>query len=173
VRRLRRGSVNASEVGGPGGRAADRGAPTITDALRGEHGALYALFDAMRKMLDSGPPAFGGLAGLLGTLLASVLHSHASIEDGILLAGFTGAEPGPLEAMEEEHRGIEARLERLGRERDEARARELLEELLEAARDHFEREEVAVFPFAEAHMEHADLLRLGEEWAGRRGVRTG
>jgi hypothetical protein len=149
------------------------GAPPITDALRGEHGALYALFDAVSEMLATGPPAAGGLAGLLGALLAPVLASHASLEDGILLAGFTGSEPGPLVAMEEEHRGIEARLERLVRERDESRARELLEELLQAARDHFEREEVAVFPFAEAHMEAEDLSRLGETWAARRGVGIG
>lgn len=149
------------------------GAPPITDALRGEHGALYALFDAMGQMLEAGPPAAGGLAGLLGTLLAPVLASHASLEDGVLLAGFTGPEPGPLQAMAEEHRDIEARLDRLVRERDESRARELLEELLQAARDHFEREEVAVFPFAETQVGPADLRRLGETWAARRGVRIG
>ncbi len=73
--------------------------------------------------------------------------------------------------MEEEHRGIEALLEALARERDDARVRDLLEELLDAARLHFEREEVAAFPFAESHLEDGVLRRLGSEWAARRGVR--
>lgn len=150
---------------GPAGPAA----PRITDALRGEHGALYALFGSIRALLEEAP-ADGARARRLAHLLAPVLASHAGLEDGLLLAAFQGAEPGPLAAMAEEHRGIEARIEALAREPDDARVRDLLEELLDAARDHFEREEVAAFPYADAHLEDAVLRRLGTEWAARRGV---
>ena len=81
-----------------------------------------------------------------------------------------GADPGPLAAMQEEHRGIERLLEEIGREEDDVRVRELLEELLATARDHFEREEWAAFPYAESRIEEASLRRLGVVWAERRGV---
>ncbi|MDP2479765.1 MAG: hemerythrin domain-containing protein [Candidatus Palauibacterales bacterium] len=154
---------------GPG--AAAGGPPRVTDALRGEHGALYALFGAVGDLLDEAPED-GDRARLLGRLLAPVLASHAGLEDGLLLPALQGQDPGPLAAMAEEHRGIESLLERLARERDAGRVRDLLEELLDAARVHFEREEVAAFPFAEAHLEDGVLRRLGSEWAARRGVRT-
>ncbi len=149
--------------------AADPGPPRLTDALRGEHGALYALFDAIGDLLDEAP-GDAGRARLLGRLLAPVLASHAGLEDGLLAGAFADSEPGPVAAMEEEHRGIEARIEALAREADDARVRDLLEELLDAARLHFRREEVAAFPFAEAHLEETDLRRAGGEWAARRGV---
>jgi hemerythrin-like domain-containing protein len=158
------------------------GIPTITDALRGEHGVLYALFDAVEGLLRD-EPGDEELARLLGALLEPVLASHAGIEDGMLLAAFAGGDPGPLAAMEEEHRNIESLLGRLGRARRPAdgsaggregeSAGALLEELLDVARAHFEHEELGAFPFAEAHLDEATLRRLGADWADRRGVRPG
>jgi len=146
----------------------DGEAATVTDLLRGEHGALYALFDAIGQLLDAGDdPARARLAC---ELLRPVLASHAGLEDGLLLQGLEGAEPGPLAAMQEEHRGIERLLEEIGREEGDVRVRELLEELLATARDHFEREEWAAFPYAESRIEEASLRRLGADWAARRGV---
>jgi len=146
-------------------------APTVTDLLRGEHGALYALLDAVGRLLDAGgDPARARLAG---ELLAPVLASHAGLEDGLLLEGLDGADPGPLAAMEEEHRGIEELLELIAREADGARARTLVEELLATAREHFEREEWAAFPYVESRLEEAALRQLGARWAERRGVHLG
>lgn len=145
--------------------------PTVTDLLRGEHGALYALFDAIGQLLDAGEaPARARLAG---ELLRPVLASHAGLEDGLLLEGLGGADPGPLEAMREEHRGIEELLSAIAREEDDVRVRELVEELLATAREHFEREEWAAFPYAESRLEEGALRDLGARWAERRGVHLG
>lgn len=150
----------------------DAPAAPITDLLRGEHGVLYALLDALGELLLNGDPDGERTARLrmAALLLENVLASHAGLEDTLLVEALAGADPGPVAAMQEEHRGIAALLADLDRVGDDPEAEAVVEELLDTARDHFRREEWAAFPFVEAHAEEDRLRRLGALWAERRGV---
>ncbi|HET9982322.1 MAG TPA: hemerythrin domain-containing protein [Longimicrobiales bacterium] len=143
----------------------------ITHAFLGEHGVFYAqLAELERAARDE------DLAGLQrrAALLASALASHARLEDELLfdfLEAGPGAEHPILRMMREEHDEIETALRAVQQVRDAARARELLLEMIRTARDHFEKEERVVFPLAEDALSEAEQHRLGERWAGARGVR--
>lgn len=142
----------------------------ITDALRGEHGVLYALFDHMRSELDAGAAPAAHAA-----LLRTVLHAHARIEDELLfdeMARRMDGGGGPAAAMMEEHRRVADLLGRTtGAEDDELR--DLLDEIVDLARLHFRREEEAAFPLAEEVFAPERLRALGAEWGLRRDVRLG
>lgn len=143
----------------------------ITDAFLGEHGALYAWFDAVEDALRDGPEEDG--IGPLARRMARVLGSHARLENELLLdeAARRGAEEGPLAVMRREHDEIEELLEAATAASDPAAAADLLREAVAVARDHFEKEERAAFPLAERALGPEALEALGARWAERRGVR--
>lgn len=143
----------------------------ITHAFLGEHGVFYAqLAELERAARDD------DLAGLQrrAALLASALAPHASLENELLfepLEARLGAGHAILHVMRQEHDEIETALRAVQQVRDVSRARELLLEMIRTARDHFEKEERVVFPLAEGALSEAEQHRLGERWAGARGVR--
>lgn len=178
------------------------GAIRITDALLGEHGALYAWLDAVEEALRE-DPSEAELRGL-ARRAAAVLGSHARVENELLLdeVARRGAEDGPLAVMRREHDDIEALIEEavaltsgpdvdraadvdratdldraadadLDRAADVDRAVDLLLEAVAVAREHFEKEELAAFPMAERALDRETLEALGARWAERRRVRTG
>jgi len=149
----------------------------VTEALRGEHGALYSLFDAFEALLmEEGTGDKGRVASVLARSLRPVLRSHARVEDELLfeLVVKEGTEQaGPAQAMLEEHEEVAELLALVEAEEDPAAARARLLDVLDRAREHFRKEELVAFPAAARALGSARLAELGEEWAVRRDVRGG
>lgn len=143
----------------------------ITDALLGEHGTFYAQFDRLEAEL----PRAGTVAEVReqAALLAAALVSHAQLEDELLfdrLGRVPAADAGLLAVMAEEHERIAAALARAQSSGDLGVGRSQLLEAVAWAREHFAKEERAVFPLAEALLGPAVLEELGARWAARRAV---
>lgn len=143
---------------------------TIIEALLGEHGVLYALFDHIERSLPDMT-----LDQLLaqGRLLEAALASHARLEDEVLFSALEpslGVSAGPLAVMRLEHATIEDGLSRLLGTADAADARRQLRHVIATARDHFAKEERILFPMAVAALGTEALTTQGRTWAGRRGV---
>ncbi|HEY4621279.1 MAG TPA: hemerythrin domain-containing protein [Gaiellaceae bacterium] len=142
-------------------------APTITDALLGEHGVIYALLGH----LTSRPFRSAEEARTKAAELAAGLATHARIEDDLLfvaLEGPLGPNGGPLAVMREEHAEVEGTLERLTRVDDVQEADALASHLASVAREHFAKEEQVLFPMAEQLLGEQVLRDLGEQWAAQR-----
>lgn len=144
----------------------------ITQALLGEHGVLYALFEYVEN----------GLAGMetlaevqrAAAALTATLGSHARIENEIL---FPSLEPqlgpgGPLPVMREEHDEIESALEDIANAASRDAAVNQLRDTLQIARDHFAKEEQVLFAMAQQMLDGAELDRMGAMWAEARKVRV-
>jgi hemerythrin-like domain-containing protein len=142
----------------------------LIDALLGEHGAFYALFDeieALASMAETGNQVRSATA-----VLNALVRSHATLEDKLL---FTALEPhlgnaGPLGVMRAEHDEIEQALMRIEDASTLEEAAELVGPALAMARNHFHKEELVLFRMAERILDGATLLRLGRSWANARGV---
>jgi iron-sulfur cluster repair protein YtfE (RIC family) len=142
----------------------------ITDALLGEHGALYAQFDRLEKELPHTTTA--AEVREQAALLAAALVSHAKLEDELVFARMlaAGGDAGLLSAMGEEHEQIADRLGRAQGTNDVELARTELLEAISMARDHFAKEERLAFPLADELLGAVVLQDLGAAWAGRRDV---
>lgn len=82
----------------------------VTDALLGEHGVFYSLFDHLERELP-GIDSLEQLTSLAG-LIAAPLVRHADLENKALFKAmdtFIGGQ-GPLEVMRSEHNEIEGTL---------------------------------------------------------------
>ena len=142
----------------------------ITDALLGEHGIFYLLFQDIEQAL----PAIENLAILQNRIapLAFSLEAHASLEDELL---FTALEPhlgtqgGPLAVMRHEHDQIVSLLERIPSAPDLAQARALAAQMIEVSRGHFRKEEQVLFRMAQKFLGEDELSALGAKWSARRG----
>ena len=142
----------------------------ITQALLGEHGVLYALFEHF----EAGAPGMETLAEVqrAGATLAATLGSHARIENENL---FPALEPllgpgGPLPVMREEHDEIEAALEDVVNATSHDAALGQLRYTIQIARDHFAKEEQVLFDMAQQMLAAGELDRLGALWAETRKV---
>jgi len=161
-------------MGGRPGDAAAHALPEgqemrIIDALLGEHGAFYAIFDHLERDVPGMHEAAAIRAA--GATLGAALATHAAIENEVLfpeLERRVGPD-GPLAVMRHEHDQIEDGLARLARCGDTAAARGLLLGTLATAREHFAKEENILFPLA-AQLLEQEMERLGDLWAERRGV---
>lgn len=146
----------------------------ITDALLGEHGVLYSMFDRLETLA----PASGDAAAVraMATLLDAALAPHAEVENELLFAAMEAspdAERGPILAMREEHDAIEQALAEAADAVDAARGGALLRDTIAMTRDHFVREEHLLFPMAARMLGDDVLEELGAEWALRRHVALG
>ncbi len=143
----------------------------ITDAFRGEHGALNAQLDHLEARLAVGDdlPALRAAAAMLG----AALRRHAELEDRLLFDAADAAaeaELPALRAMRGEHEEIARLLDALASTRDIRDARELLVDVIDVARLHFLKEEEVAFELVEGMLGEARLLELGGAWGARRGV---
>ena len=144
----------------------------ITQALLGEHGVLYALFEYVEKNL-AGMKTLAEVQ-CAGAALSATLGSHARIENEIL---FPSLEPqsgpgGPLPVMREEHDEIEGALEDVANAASRDAAADQLRYALQIARDHFAKEEQVLFAMARQMLDDAELDRMGALWAEARKVRV-
>ncbi len=145
----------------------------MTDALLGEHGVFYALFDRLEQSVREND----GLSEVQrqAALVAAALKPHARLENDLL---FTALEPelgqmGPLAVMREEHNDIENALDRVQESQDLGEARNLVIYAIEVARQHFAKEEQVLFPMARQTLDAAALEDLGAQWARHRRVHVG
>ena len=141
----------------------------ITDALRGEHGPLYALFLHCEESALKWELADMLLAG---RCIEAALLSHARVEDELLFAAIERVMPpgGPASAMRAEHDEIDRELMALRAASTESQARQALAAVIEKAREHFQKEEVVLFPLADELIGANELESLARAWADRRGV---
>lgn len=142
-------------------------APTLTDALVGEHGVIYPLLDHLAGC------SFGSAeeARSLAEQVAAGLRTHAQIEDDLLFVSLEqhlGSSGGPIAVMRAEHEEIEGTLDRLSRVSHVREARTLALHLRAVAREHFAKEEQVLFPMAEQLLGEEALRSLGQEWMARR-----
>lgn len=143
----------------------------LTDALLGEHGAFYVLFDQIEEIAATG----SALAQLRGatTVLEAMVHSHARLEEELLFSALEphlGKEDGPLAIMYDEHKEMERVLGHMEEMPDVDQAILWIPEALGAARNHFQKEEQVLFPMAQSVLGDETLDRLGRTWAEARGV---
>lgn len=145
---------------------------TLLEALLGEHGALYAVFQHLENGITDETSLEDCRAKV--AVLRSVLISHAEIENDLLFPALETAigPDGPLAVMRMEHDRIEEALGWLAQVETGEEARKLLAETLEFTRSHFAKEEQVLFRIAEGHLDRAVLEELGRQWAQRRGVES-
>jgi hemerythrin-like domain-containing protein len=147
-----------------------RGSMRLTDALLGEHAVIYTLLDHLDQELD-GVQALTDVQRL-NRALAAALISHARVEDQLLFPALEvhlGRE-GPLACMRQEHAELEAAIEDVSNAATCGAAVERLRDAMQAARDHFAKEERVLFHMARQFVSEGDLERLGCCWAAARGV---
>jgi len=141
----------------------------ITDALYGEHGSLYMLMNAIEGRLTGAE-----LAALQSSaaLFEATILAHAHFEDDPFFTALEQKMPGggPVAAMRAEHEEIEGELAQVATSREASAARAHLEAAIAAARSHFHKEEVVLFPLAEQLLGADALEQMGEAWARSRGV---
>ncbi len=140
----------------------------LTDALIGEHGAFFALFDTIEEVAG----AAGDVAQIesAAAALAAEIKSHARLEEELL---FPALEPhvglsALFAEMRAEHERIRRGLHRIENARDVNEALEAVRQTLIVARAHFRNEENILYPFAEKVLDDETLLQLGETWAAVR-----
>ncbi|MFQ5567320.1 MAG: hemerythrin domain-containing protein [Paracoccaceae bacterium] len=143
----------------------------LTDALLGEHGAFYVLFDQIERIAAIEGP----LAQIRGatTVLGAMVDSHATLEDELLFSALEphlGTGDGPLAVMRAEHQEMARLLEQIEDAADADQIILWVEQALSAARGHFQKEEQILFPMAQGLLGDAALIRLGRAWAEARRV---
>jgi hemerythrin-like domain-containing protein len=140
----------------------------ITDALLGEHGAFYAQFDLLDRLV---PSVDLEAVHALGRVLGAALATHAAIENDLLLSALEegDAVAGPAAEMRREHDDIEQLLESVISLGDVEAAQDAMLDCIALARAHFGREEAVLFPAAEI-LGSERLTELGRAWAARRRV---
>ncbi|MBI5824545.1 MAG: hemerythrin domain-containing protein [Chloroflexi bacterium] len=141
----------------------------ITDALLGEHGVFYLLFQDIEKAL----PALETVAALTNRAapLSFSLEAHARLEDELL---FTALEPhlgtqgGPLAVMRMEHDQIVNLLGQIASATELEQGRALAAQMIAVSRAHFQKEEQVLFRMARQFLGEEQLSALGAQWAQRR-----
>ena len=146
----------------------------LTDALLGEHGTFYVLFNQIEEIAAMDGP----LAQIRGatTVLGAMVDSHATLEDELLFSALEphlGTDDGPLAVMRTEHAEMARLLEQIEDADDAGQIILWIEEALSAARSHFQKEERVLFPMAQHLLGDETLTRLGRAWAEARGVTIG
>lgn len=142
----------------------------LTDALLGEHAVIYELFEYVRDT-TANTNDVQEIHGAV-SVLERLLLSHAKVEEDLL---FPRLEPylgqmGPLAVMREEHLGLDELLKASKQETDAGALKSVIDQLLEMAYSHFQKEERVLFAIAQQCLDEATLTELGDVWAARRKV---
>ncbi|MEK6705942.1 MAG: hemerythrin domain-containing protein [Bdellovibrionota bacterium] len=142
----------------------------LTDALLGEHGPLYALFDELERILPTAKSI--EVIKTASQMLAAALVTHAKIEEEMLFPALeTHIGPmGPLSVMRAEHEEIEAILENLQQTDNMEDAKKMVLHVLETTRSHFAKEENVLFGLARQSIDHEEMRLLAQRWADRRHI---
>lgn len=143
----------------------------ITDALLAEHAVFYAIFDRLEALIDE-TDSVAALQSAM-ELLEPVLVSHAKVEDELLFPRLESRQSGgPLGAMRGEHQQIEELFAGIRSISDLDLLRGRVQEMIDVAREHFQKEDEIVLPVAVEMVDEETLGRLGQQWARMRDVST-
>ncbi len=106
---------------------------------------------------------------MLAGLVEALLRAHSEAETNLAFAALDHvlADRGQLEALHQDHHEIDGRLRSAQAAKDCAEARRLLRAALRVSREHFAREERAVFPLIDRSLSPEVLTVLGKAWAQR------
>ncbi len=142
----------------------------LTDALLGEHGIFYALFDQI-EAVTAAATSVAQIQGATGTLSAVVL-SHANLEEELLFPALEMhiGTTGPLAVMRSEHDQIEQALRQIEAAQNLDDGADCVARALSILRDHFQKEEEVLFSIARQTLDEETLIRLGNAWAEARCV---
>ena len=142
----------------------------MTDALLGEHGVFYALFDQIETVASTA----ANVAQIQSTaaVLNAVLLSHANLEEALLFPALEShmGKSGPLAVMRDEHDQIELALKQIEDVQEVDEGVGCVARALNLARDHFQKEESVLFSMARQLLDDEAQTRLGEAWAEARRV---
>lgn len=142
----------------------------LTDALLGEHGACYALFDHVEAAL----PRLETLTEVrrVAELVGGALLSHSNLEDELLFPALEAriGSGGPLVVMRAEHNAIEGAIDAAIAAPDRDAAVAALRRAIAIVRPHFKKEERVLFAIAAQRLGDDELERLGAAWARARGI---
>ncbi len=141
----------------------------ITDALLAEHAVFYALFDRLEEMIAETHSVVALQTAM--ELLAPVLVSHAKVEDELLFPRLESRQSGgPLAAMRTEHEQIDELFSGIRSISELELLRGRVQEMIDVAREHFQKEEEIVLPVAVETVDEETLQRMGQQWARLRDV---
>ena len=140
----------------------------ITDILRAEHTVFHHLFDH----IEMTAPRLKSLAEVksVAVLVDKVMAPHSRTEDELFIKPLEHCfeQIGQRETFHQEHKVIEANLDKIAKARTLKVGKQLLLGVITASRKHFEKEERVVFPLAERVLKIQTLTDLGSEWMKRR-----
>ncbi len=139
----------------------------ITEALTVEHTIFLLVFDHIERVLPSltTPAEIRTVAGIVEGLLEG--HAKAETDLAYLALDHVLEDDGELKRMHQDHHEIDDRLRKVHTARTCAEARRLLKAAIVASREHFQGEELHVFPFLEKTLQAETLTELGETWMRR------
>ena len=145
-------------------------AVNLTDALLGEHGVFYALFDQIEAVTATATSVVQIQDATV--VLSAVVLSHANLEEELLFPALEThmGTTGPLAVMRTEHDEIEHALRRIEEARDLDDGADCVARALSIVRNHFQKEEEVLFSIARQTLDEETQIQLGKAWAKARGV---
>jgi hemerythrin-like domain-containing protein len=145
----------------------------LTDALLGEHGVFYALFDQIEAVAVAATSLAQFQEPMM--VLNTAILSHANLEEELLfpaLETYLGT-TGPLAVMRNEHEENEHALRQIDGAQNLGDGVDFVVAALSAVRDHFQKEEEVLFSLARQTFDDETQIRLGKAWAEARHVTIG
>ncbi len=145
----------------------------ITDALRGEHGAYYGLFQQIEYLAEE-VEILAQIQNATIALNAEIL-SHAKLEERLLVPALRPHldHDALITAMCDEHVEMDQSLEHVEDAQSLEDAVDWIHYCVGFAREHFQKEEQILFPLADNVLSRDVLESLGDAWAEARGVSLG
>ncbi len=142
----------------------------LTDALLGEHGVFYALFDQIEAVTSTATSVVQIQQATVA--LSAVILSHAKLEEELLFPALEMhiGTTGPLAVMRSEHDQIEQALQQIEAAQNLDDGADCVARALSILRDHFQKEEEVLFSIARQTLDEETLIRLGNAWAEARCV---
>ena len=142
----------------------------LTDALLGEHGVFYAIFDRIEAISATATSVVQIQQATVA--LSAVVLSHANLEEELLFSTLEKhmGTTGPLAVMRTEHDEIEHAFGQIEAARNLDDGADCVARTLSILRDHFQKEEEVLFSIARQTLDEETQIRLGKAWAKARHV---
>jgi hemerythrin-like domain-containing protein len=144
----------------------------ITEILVTEHAVFLTVFDQIERAL----PKLKRVeeAKMLAGLVEALLEDHGDAETNLAFVALDHAldQKGQLDRLHHDHDEIDDRLKRVKTATKLSDAKKLLKAALLASRQHFRREERAVFPLIEKVLKKETLTELGKVRTQRHPARA-
>jgi hemerythrin-like domain-containing protein len=144
----------------------------ITEILMAEHAVFHNLFDHIEAVA----PRLKTLAEVkaLAAVVDKVMAPHTKTEDDLFIKPLELCfdQIGQNETFHAEHRQIEETLTSIHRAKTLAAAKKILLRAIATSREHFDKEELIVFPMAERVLKAKTLADLGALWLTKRDAKS-